>query len=193
MRNVVLMLLLSLMLWGRENPFRPLVTTTQESQPDVPAISFHSLTGHEIIFPNDAKILRKVAAQYQKYDGTTGVITKEINEELDWRKPLILSQSSNKKFHVDDSKNSLTTDTATIDTEFVIKESFTIDDEAPRRFVVDFLREKGKKPVIGWTQSSKLSRVVIGKHSSKIRVVFYISPSAKPNIKQTAHGYSVSF
>lgn len=193
MKNIVFIILLAFSLYGRENPFRPITSASQEGQADVPTITFHSLTPQEIIFPNDAKIIRKVAAQYQKYDGTTGVVTKEINEEFDWRKPLVLSQTSNKKFHVEDIKAPTKDDVATLETDLTIKDSFTIEDEAPRRFVVDFVREKGKKPAVNWLQSTKLSRVIIGKHASKIRVVFYISPTAKPTIKRIPHGYSIAF
>jgi hypothetical protein len=47
-------------------------------------------------FPNHSRVLKEVTFTFQNLDGTTETRKLEIDQSIDWRAPLILSQSNEK-------------------------------------------------------------------------------------------------
>lgn len=92
-----LSLLLACTVFGRENPF----FSTEES-PVIPTSSntvIHKppLTSMTYSFPDQARVLKEVTFTFQNVDGSFETRKLQIDQSIDWRHPLVLSQYGNPK------------------------------------------------------------------------------------------------
>lgn len=89
------LLWLPLLILARDNPFKPVITPQESGKvSDVPAPDFFN---HEqVVLPSSARKLISYSVRYLNMDGSTGVIERELDKDIDWHFPIILAQSRDK-------------------------------------------------------------------------------------------------
>lgn len=108
MRSIYIILIASLFLNARENPFIPL-----DSQ-NLPQITSNAneqkkpLTSVEIPLPNEARILQKVTLEYQNLDGSIATKSVEISKAIDWHQSIVLQQTKLKDNAIDENSTKKT-------------------------------------------------------------------------------------
>jgi hypothetical protein len=92
--SAVLALLLLTSVYGRENPFFPVsesqkqkvTSNIPDTRPKMGTISYS--------FPDQARILKEVTFTIQNVDGSFEEKKVEIDQSIDWHRPVVLSQGS---------------------------------------------------------------------------------------------------
>jgi len=95
-KTVLIASLLGTLCGARENPFfatstNPTNTVTSQKNSYKPP-----LTSMTYSFPKSARVLQEATFTFQNLDGSIETRTIEIDHSIDWRSPLVLSQSSPK-------------------------------------------------------------------------------------------------
>ena len=185
----ILFLLLTTLLFARENPFIPVVTN--ENNNIVKKTYFKS---KKITLPNDARVLKSITFKYQALTGAIKEIEIPINQAIDWHNPLILSTNFIKtptkeikvgflKIYIKKHKLLLFSKDKLIRHFLLVK---------PFRYVLDFKADKDfltyKK-----TTDTFIKKIILGNHSGFYRVVLYLDGAYKTLIKNTPEGYLIEF
>ncbi len=84
-------------LFSRENPFIPADIIKKFEKATNEKESLPSFKSTKITLPSSARVLKEVLVKYQNIDGSESVKKVKIEALIDWHKPLILSQKSEKK------------------------------------------------------------------------------------------------
>jgi len=93
-KTLLLSSLLITTLFARENPFFSLsegiaLPVSSEKNTNKPP-----LTSMTYNFPNNSRLLKEVSFTFQNVDGSFETRKLEIDQSIDWRAPLVLSQSN---------------------------------------------------------------------------------------------------
>lgn len=174
---------------GRENPFLPFCADTAAASAQLPSAA--PLPSQTLLLPQDARILKRLDATYQRFDGTTGTMSKIIDQEVDWRTPIVISQNNRQKTSVSQTGHPQTETAAgvTIQTNVGYAEALRLAD--PDRFVIDI--KTSAVPKVRWQRGGAVLRVVQGRHAGFIRTVFYLQAGSKPSLHRSNGGYRVDF
>ncbi|MCH5323293.1 MAG: AMIN domain-containing protein [Helicobacter sp.] len=127
------------------NPFVPLVTPKGSGQVSSPP-TLQLFTKSEFQLPSTARKLQKITIEYQNLNGSTSILEKEVEGDIDWHFPLILTQGiqqeekeapSHKPFSLGNQFHFNTQDASiTLKTPFKMIRNFTL--ASPTRLVLDF-------------------------------------------------------
>lgn len=93
MRFILLLTLFFFSSVARDNPFSDFVT--QEAFPvstNNPE-TLSDLKKEEIRLPNSARIVKRVIIEYQNLDGSIEQLTTELNKNVDWHMPIVVTHS----------------------------------------------------------------------------------------------------
>ncbi len=97
MKKALFISLFFSLLFSRENPFIPADIIKKFEKATNEKESLPSFKSTKITFPSSARVLKEVLVKYQNIDGSESVKKVKIEALIDWHKPLILSQKSEKK------------------------------------------------------------------------------------------------
>ncbi len=92
-KTLLTTLIIATSLLSRENPFEPVIKeysspVFKERKKEYKPFSFKTLS-----FPSKARVLKEICIKYQNVDGSIEEKRISIDREIDWQKPLILTNS----------------------------------------------------------------------------------------------------
>ena len=200
-KTLLLSSLLINILVARENPFfstsenQTHATTSQKNTNKPP------LTTMTYNFPNHSRVLKEVTFTFQNLDGSTETRKLEIDQSIDWRAPLILSQTSNTHskrsipataspscelgfIQFSASKNHLS-----IATKDPMIRTFSLSD--PSSIVIDFKHNGAFQAYHKELFSAPFTKVNVGNHGKFARVTITLDGQHTCKIAKTAQGVSV--
>ncbi|WP_457596992.1 AMIN domain-containing protein [Hydrogenimonas sp.] len=94
MRHAPLLLLtLALALFGRENPFRPVIDETVLPTTSNKVEKAPPLKEVKVQLPVDARVLTSVALYYQALDGSIKKEVVAVDRSVDWHRPILITQA----------------------------------------------------------------------------------------------------
>ena len=185
----LLFLLLTTILFARENPFKPVVTNENGE-----IIKKEMFSSKKIQLPNDARTIKSIIFKYQALNGSIKTIEYPINKAIDWHNPILISTQTKKtislkvrvlflNFYIQKHKLFIQTNNKIIRHFILVK---------PFRYVIDIKANKnfltGEKKI-----NSFIKKIVLGNHHGFYRIVLYLDGRYKTIIKNNAEGYLVEF
>jgi len=93
-KTLLLSSLLITALFSRENPFFSLTEGGALPLSSEKNVHKPPLTSMTYNFPNNSRLLKEVSFTFQNVDGSFETRKLEIDQSIDWRAPLVLSQSN---------------------------------------------------------------------------------------------------
>lgn len=93
----MLLFLLPILLFARENPFLPPDKNQKHHQTTNIEPARRVLSSAQIPLPSTARLVKKVIIEYQNIDGSIERKTIPLEDEIDWHYPLIITQSPKAK------------------------------------------------------------------------------------------------
>ena len=167
----ILFLFISTLLFGRINPFEPVITPYKQN-----IISPKYFKSKKVYLPNDARVLKKIIFIYQNVSGDIKQKEIKIDKYIDFHKPIYISHSP-KKFkmrsltflnlftiYVKDKKILIKTNDKLIRHFFLVK---------PFRIVLDFQREADFLTIKRTLKNYFIKKIVVGNHKGYYRAVIY--------------------
>jgi hypothetical protein len=190
MRSFIYLVIFVSVLFSRENPFKPLISS--DTKVVIEKENFSSIKAN---LPDSARVLKSVTLTYQNMDGSIDNKLVNINQEIDWHYPINIFQEREKvnykevsfefiKFYIKDKKIFIHTDDTKIRNFFLIN---------PYKFVIDFKATRAFSTYTKPISNSFVKRVVLGNHSNFYRVVFLLDGRYSYDIKKVKEGYLIDF
>ncbi len=196
------MLLFSLTLFARENPFFPInsaldipLTTEQMQKP--PMLKRATLT-----LPSSAREIESVVIRYKNMDGSIAEKSVTLQNSVDWHLPIFISQNYNLdttaqkevkyiKFAALPFISFYTKGKEMqIDTKDRLLRSFLL--VKPHRIVCDFKRDINLRSFVKKAKHANVFKQInVGTHSGYYRVVIELDGFYKYSIKKIDKGYLV--
>jgi len=198
--RLFLLLLLSLSLFGRDNPFFPANENDKKITTSNKIEILKPYTTQTIALPNSARAIKAVIIRYQNLDGSIKEEEVVLNNSIDWHEPFILSHKSPSK-----KSNTKKRKVKTIVSDFI---SFTIDKKilrihtkdkllqnflltSPHRVVLDFKRETSFKPKIYSLKKAPFTKIRMGNHDGYYRVVIELDGQYRYKLDSSKEDYTV--
>lgn len=97
-KTLIPIMILFTLLEARENPFQPIVTDRDidmREAPNLPKPNY--FTKEEIELPSSARVIERVIIEYKNVDGTLAKKSVDIDRDIDWHNPLILTHNPPKE------------------------------------------------------------------------------------------------
>ncbi|MCX6061072.1 MAG: hypothetical protein NT103_02330 [Campylobacterales bacterium] len=187
-------------LFSRENPFFSL--SEGADLPVSSEINDHkpALTSMTYNFPNNSRLLKDVSFTLQNLDGSFETRKLEIDQSIDWRSPLILSQS-NSRIHPSTTEGKTSSSNISFmqfigsgnRMSIIAKEPmlrhFTLCD--PDSIVVDFKHNGVFELYQKELSSLPYTKVKVTNHGSFARVILTLDGPHICNVSKTDQGASV--
>lgn len=188
------LLLLSLSLMARENPFSEVLS--QESFPvstNTPKTYSH-LKNETFRLPDSARIVKKIIIEYQNLDGSIEKLSKKIDKKVDWHMPITLHHEQMKsqasRFVQRVKLPFISSLTRKNQMKLITKDRlirhFMLP--SPHRIVLDF---KGSSKVLGrkYTNfTAPFTEIRMGNHDGYYRVVIELDGQYEYKKKEDKHG-----
>ena len=93
--KIAILLILIVNLFGRENPFAPVLKPKSITNNMIKEQEY--LKKEKVYLPSTARILKNVIFEYQNIDGTISKESLAINKKIDWHNPIEVIQRGNEK------------------------------------------------------------------------------------------------
>lgn len=206
----ICLLLFSLSLFARENPFFPI-----DSELDIPLSGQQlkkapMLKRATLTLPSTAREIQSVTVTYKNLDGSISKKSIELQNSVDWHLPIFISQNydlscnqvqtqpkkSKKSVHFTKfaSLGFITfytnAKTMKIQTKDKLLRSFLL--VKPHRIVCDFQRETDLRSYVKKAKDANVfKKIVVGTHRGYYRVVITLDGTYRYTIKKTAEGYLI--
>lgn len=182
---------------GGRDPFTPLITPKDSGQiANAPQLNL--FTKAELSLPSTARTIKKITLEYQNLNGSISSIEQNLEGDIDWHFPLVLSQEVQPKEQGIPEQESfplsehfefeITHNNIFLNTDLTLLRDFTL--ASPTRLVLDF-KAPNNKPV----QETFLSRipsipkVTLSTHLDFYRVTLNLDGQYKYNLtKDTKAG-----
>ncbi len=203
-KTPLLLVLLSLSLLARENPFFPMDDVEKLSYTSNSIEDVEPLKRAAISLPNTARRLKKVTIEYQNLDGAIEQKSIELDNEIDWHIPIFVSQNyaqSKEKKKVAEKKLSTHLFTFTNFTFYKKKIHIKTDDSLirhymlndPQRVVMDFKRDSSFLTITRAINKSIFKTLVIGNHNGYYRCVLTLDGQYKYTLQENTNSLDLSF
>lgn len=195
MKKIIFMFFIFCMVFGRENPFEPVVNPKDASENSIQDSKAY-FEAFDFKLPTTARILKSVSVSYQKIDGSIETKTFDIDQSIDWHYPLSLSQKnaivSEKtnyytikpfEFFIQDNR-------LYIHTKAPIQRNFILP--TPYRIIIDIDR---KSPSINDSidvSKKYFSKISIGTHDKFYRIVITLDGQYRYKIDKEDQYYIIS-
>jgi hypothetical protein len=177
-------------LFSRENPFEPLVSSDTKV-----VIEKEEFASMKMSLPDSARVLKSITLNYQNMDGSINKKSVDINKEIDWHYPINISQTREKvnfqevsfnfiKFYIRDKKIFINT------SDRKERDFFLIN---PYKFVIDFRANRAFSTYTRPINKSFIKRVILGNHKGFYRVVFLLDGRYSYSVKKVKEGYLIDF
>lgn len=194
MRYTFLLLVTLISLFARDNPFFPTdpndIALTTSNRIEV----LQPFSTQNISLPNSARAIKAITITYQNLDGSISNESLDVNNKIDWHKPLVISQKELSK-PVNNLKNvnKLTKVPKIINAKFI---KFIPDSKSmrvvtkdkmirnfmltsPYRIVMDFSRDTSFKPKFFAINEAPFNKIRMGNHDKYYRVVIELDGQYK--------------
>lgn len=187
--------------FSRENPFfatseNPATSVTSEKKLNKPPLQ--SMTYN---FPDQARVLQEVTFKFVNLDGSIETRHFEVDQSIDWRSPIVLSQSNSKKIETSiPAKESNTQEKSFVQiipsgnqVSLLINapmiRHFTLSD--PNSIVVDFKHNEVfqgfEKPI----NSAPFIKAKITNHGKFARIILVLDGHHECKVSKTTQGAQV--
>ncbi|MFP4485641.1 MAG: AMIN domain-containing protein [Campylobacterales bacterium] len=192
------------MVFGRENPFEPVVSPDAGFSPKEASQIESTFTKETLELPSSARVLQKVTVEFQNIDGSVDTMSKNINKEIDWHYPVLITQTTkeNIKETPKVTKQNKSYDTGLkfisfeidnnvlmIKTKDKLLRDFSITE--PPKIVIDLAGNKNFQTKLIDTDASIFKEVAIGKHRDFYRVAIELDGIYKYSLRHTDYGLEV--
>jgi len=199
-KTLLLSSLLVSIIFSRENPF--FSTSENQTHSTTSQIDLHKppLTTMTYNFPNHSRVLKELTFTFQNLDGSTETRKLEIDQSIDWRIPLIVSQQgqpANKStptvtstrdelgfIRFSSSKNQLS-----IMTKDPMIRNFSLSD--PSAIIVDFKHDGVFQMFQKEFNSPPFSHVKVTRHGKLARATITLDGSHTCRVSKTTQGVIV--
>ncbi|WP_279127907.1 AMIN domain-containing protein [Helicobacter winghamensis] len=183
------------------DPFTPIITPKDSGQiTNAPQLDLFTKT--ELILPSTARKIKKITLEYQNLNGSITTLEKELEGDIDWHFPLVLSQEVQPKTHNIPEKESfalekyfnfeITKNSIALNTHLTLLRDFTL--ASPTRLILDF-KAPSKKPLkASFTPKiPTIPQVSLDSHLDFYRITLNLDGQYKYNlVKDTKTGnYSI--
>lgn len=198
-KTLLLSSLLVSILFSRENPFFSTTesqTHTITSQKDT---NKPPLTTMSYNFPNHSRVLKEVTFTFQNLDGSIETRKLEIDQSIDWRAPLILSQggkTQSKRTISEASSHELgfiqfsaSKSHLSIATKDPMIRNFSLSD--PSSIIVDFKHNEPFKSYQKELFSTPFTHIKVTNHGKFARATITLDGQHTCKVSKTAQGASV--
>jgi len=207
----ICLLLLSLSLFARENPFFPIDSSLDIPLSDRQLQKAPMLKRAALTLPSTAREIESVTVKYKNLDGSFATKTIELQNSVDWHLPIFISQNYNascskpttvvqkpkkavkfKKFAAFHFITFYTKNRVMkIETKDKLLHSFLL--VRPHRIVCDFKRVTDfGRYVIKAKSANVFKKITLGTHSGYYRAVLELDGAYRYTIKKDADGYLIS-
>ncbi len=199
-KTLLLSSLLITALFSRENPFfslseggiLPISSEKNEHKPPLTSMTYN--------FPNNSRLLKDVSFTFQNIDGSFETRKLEIDQTIDWRSPLVLSQATARQSSaVNEGKTSSssngfiqfigTGNRISIVTQEPMLRHFTLSD--PDSVVVDFKHNGVFESYQKELSASPYIKAKVTNHGNFARVILTLDGRHICNVSKTDQGASV--
>lgn len=198
MRLFILLLLSFFSLFGRDNPFFPTDPSEKQMQSTNKVQTLKPYSTQQISLPNSARAVKAIIIRYQNLDGSLSTEELEVNNEIDWHEPFIISQKP--LLSIEEQKIS-----AVIDAQFISFQPFakslkvvTKDKmlrnfllTSPHRIVMDFSRDTSFKPKNFDLDEKPFKMIRMGNHNKYYRVVIELDGQYKYKLQANEKDYTI--
>jgi len=191
MRKIIVLLIVNIILFARENPFVPVVKNTTNNK----IVNKEYFTSKEIKLPNDARNIKYLIFKYQSLTGEIKEYKIAINKAIDWHNPIYITTKKYKTKIVEVNLPFLNlyikNHSVLIQTEDELLRKFLL--VKPFRLVLDY---KANRNFLAYEKkkiNTFIKRVVLGNHKGYYRIVLYLDAKYKINLINTAEGYLIDF
>lgn len=196
--------LVSTTLIARDNPFQPIINSSDINMSDAPNLPQPKYLQEERIkLPSSARYVRTINVEYKNVDGTVAQETLIVNKDIDWHAPIVVSHQAlvNKKLvPPPESKESFDVFSflkfdvyqtqVMIYTKDIKARDFTLT--APPKILLDFKTlEAVKSQTFTVTSDSVFKEINVGKYNEFYRVTLVLDGNYASNITKTDYGYLV--
>ncbi|WP_299549799.1 AMIN domain-containing protein [uncultured Helicobacter sp.] len=179
------------------DPFTPIITPKDSGQiTNAPQLDLFTKT--ELILPSTARKIKKITLEYQNLNGSITTLEKELEGDIDWHFPLVLSQEVQPKtpnipekenFNLEDFFDfEITKNSVSLNTHLTLLRDFTL--ASPTRLILDF-KAPGKKPlkVSFYPKIPTIPQVSLDTHLDFYRITLNLDGQYKYNLtKDTKTG-----
>ncbi len=207
MKYLLLFLLAISALFGARDPFEPVISPKESGEVSIPHQPNY-FRAHSITLPSSARVIKKITITYQNIDGSISQHDTELEGDIDWHFPLLLSQEiqpldSNVSilrphptpgvFRFEPFEEiifEITGKNLLIRTPYLIRRDMTL--ATPPRILIDF-QKVGKKPLQKSFETGLpyIKGVVISTHEDFYRVTLELDGKYRYTIKPEKEGFSV--
>ncbi len=201
MRLLLLFFLTFALLNGRDNPFFPTDPNEKQMPTSNKIENLKPFTAQQISLPSSARTIKGLVIHYQNMDGSMASEALELNNQIDWHKPLILSHdtSPSQKSSKEETKSKH------IETEYInfipsgktlklvtkdkMLRNFMLT--LPYRIVMDFARDTSFKPKEYPLNTPPFERIRLGNHDKYYRVVVELDGQYGYTLNVSANDYTI--
>lgn len=182
------------------NPFESVMTPKESGQISNPP-KLDLFTQTALNLPSTARKIKKITLSYQNLDGSISVIEKELDGDIDWHFPLVLSQEVQANatlltmsdfnfhklfvFHIKDKK-------VTLKTPLQLIRDFTL--ASPTRLILDF--KNNSKQSLKDSMTTHLpvvNKVELQTHLDFYRITLNLDGQYKYSLQNTKEGLEIAF
>lgn len=182
------------------NPFESVMTPKESGQISNPP-KLDLFTQTALNLPSTARKIKKITLSYQNLDGSISIIEKELDGDIDWHFPLVLSQEVQANatlptmsdfnfhklfdFHIKDKK-------VTLKTPLQLIRDFTL--ASPTRLILDFKNnsEQSLKDSMT-THLPVVNKVELQTHLDFYRITLNLDGQYKYSLQNTKEGLEIAF
>ena len=201
MRLILIVFMMILSLYGRDNPFFPADPNAKQMQTTNRVETLKPFSTQQIALPNSARAIKAIIIRYQNLDGSIEDEQLNLNNSIDWHESLMISQSKSKTipmlkskskhesfgtkfihFHAEDKSMKIITQDKII-RHFMLS--------SPHRVVVDFSRDTSFKPKTYKINAAPYKQIRMGNHDKYYRVVIELDGQYKYKLQTSDKEYAI--
>lgn len=201
--RLLLILLLSLGLQARENPFFPSESVDLPQTTANVIAAYPPLKRVAMTFPDQARVLEEVSITYKNLDGTLETQKLQVQQSIDWHLPLFISQSYTPQQSSAPLKNG---QNETVQFQFislhVSQNSLEVMTKdrlirhflmvSPHRIVLDFEREADFLSYEKALSTLPFKQIRLGNHKGYYRAVVTLDGRYRYTLEPTSNGVRIT-
>jgi hypothetical protein len=200
-KALYLSLFLAFAVFGRENPFFSAEESSVMPTSSNTVLHKPPLTSMTYSFPDQARVLKEATFTFQNVDGSFETRKLQIDQSIDWRHPLVLSQYGNQKSAASTQLNkSSHADSGVIQfvhsgnqisllTKDPVLRSFSLGD--PSSIIVDFVHSSTFNPYEKDLSASPYAKVKVTYHGKFARAHITLDGRHTCTVAKTNQGANV--
>ena len=202
-RVFIFVFFLAMSLCARENPFKPVISLEKIGAATNVKPNRENLKEIDIKVPDSARVLKKVTIEYQNLDGSISSKSVEVDKNIDWHYPVVLSQKRGVKqvgkkasrqkikplilhplkfLTLEVSKNSI----LFVTNDKKIRDFILLK---PYKIVIDFKRDASFYTKSVDIKKAPFEKITLGNHNGYYRAVLLLDGSYKYKLTKTLKGY----